>query len=139
MSRNKKYIILGLIILAVVFVITTALKKSPTKYKTTQAKTETIMEKVEATGTINPVQTVTIGAQVSGQIKKVYVDFNSHVTKGQLLAQIDTSLFQAQVDQAQATLASKKAAYKKYQSELAYKKANFQRYKTLLEKDYKGL
>ena len=94
------------------------------------------MEKVEATGTIKPVQTVTIGAQVSGLIKDVYVDYNSHVTKGQVLAQIDTSLFQAQVDQAQATLNAKKANFKKYQSELAYKKANFHRYGDMLKKNY---
>ena len=94
------------------------------------------MEKVEATGTIKPVQTVEIGAQVSGMIKEVYVDYNSHVKKGQLLAQIDTSLFQAQVDQAQATLAVKQANYKKYRNQTAYKKATYARYQKLYNQGY---
>lgn len=132
-----------LILICLVLLITLGLivygfknKDGSSKHRTTLIEKTTIMEKVEATGTVKPVQTVTIGAQVSGLIKDVYVDYNSHVTKGQLLAQIDTSLFQAQVDQAQATLNAKKANLKKYQSELEYKKANFKRYGDLLKKNY---
>ena len=137
---NKKRILILIII--VLFVVLGLIafgyknKNGTSKYRTAVIEKTTIMEKVEATGTVKPVQTITIGAQVSGLIKDVYVDYNSHVTKGQLLAQIDTSLFQAQVDQAQATLNAKKANLKKFQSELAYKKANFKRYGDLLKKNY---
>jgi HlyD family secretion protein len=135
---KKKIFIIILIIFAILIGLGFILKQktSTSKYQTSSIEKRTITEQVEATGTIKPVQTVTIGAQVSGLIKEVYVDYNSHVKKGQLLAQIDTSLFQAQVNQAQATLNLKKANYKKYQSELAYKKANYERYKSLLNKNY---
>lgn len=136
---NKKKILVFILILIVVItgiILIFNNKNSSSNYKTYKLEKKTITEQVEATGTIKPVQTVTIGAQVSGLIKEVYVDYNSHVTKGQLLAQIDPSLFQAQVDQAQATLNLKRANLKKYQSELAYKKTNFERYGNLLKKNY---
>lgn len=128
------------IILAICIILTMLLvfvgKKKSIKYQTAIVEKGTVMEKVEATGTIKPVQTVEIGAQVSGMIKEVYVDYNSHVKKGQLLAQIDTSLFQAQVDQAQATLAVKQANYKKYRNQTAYKKATYARYQKLYNQGY---
>lgn len=128
------------IILAICIILTMLLvfvgKKKSIKYQTAIVEKGTVMEKVEATGTIKPVQTVEIGAQVSGMIKEVYVDYNSHVKKGQLLAQIDTSLFQAQVDQAQATLAVKQANYKKYRNQTAYKKATYVRYQKLYNQGY---
>src|ERR1017187_10321306 len=80
----------------------------------------TISTSVTATGTIQPVDTVNVGSQVSGTIKGVYADFNSTVKKGQLLAQIDPVLFQAQVDQINANLASA-------QSNLVYQKSNYER------------
>jgi HlyD family secretion protein len=80
----------------------------------------TISNSVTATGTIQPVDTVNVGSQVSGTIKGVYADFNSTVKKGQLLAQIDPSLFQAQVDQINANLQSAK-------SNLVYQKSNYER------------
>ena len=63
-----------------------------------------ISKTVTATGTIEPVDTVTVGSQVSGTIKKIFVDFNSVVQKGQLIAQLDKSLLLAQVNQYQANL-----------------------------------
>ena len=59
---------------------------------------------VTATGTVNPVTTVLVGTQVSGTIKNIYVDFNSPVKKGQLIARIDPALFEAQVNQARANV-----------------------------------
>jgi len=79
-----------------------------------------ISTSVTATGTIQPVDTVNVGSQVSGTIEGVYADFNSTVKKGQLLAQIDPSLFQAQVDQITANLQSA-------QSNLVYQKSNYER------------
>ena len=64
---------------------------------------------VTATGTLNPVVNVTVGTQVSGRISKLYVDFNSPVTKGEVLAEIDPSTYQAAMEQAGADLANAKA------------------------------
>src|SRR5579872_5730738 len=83
-----------------------------------------ISRSVTATGTVQPVDTVTVGSQVSGTIKALYTDFNAKVKKGQLLAELDKSLFQAQVDQYTANLALARA-------NLAYQKSTFDR-QTLL-------
>src|SRR5213593_688171 len=64
----------------------------------------TVVETVEATGTLEAVTTVQVGTQVSGTIKELRDDFNSRVKKGQVIAELDPSLFQTQVDQARATL-----------------------------------
>lgn len=69
----------------------------------------TLSRSVTATGTVQPVDTVSVGTQISGIIQKVYVDFNSTVKKGQLLAQLDKSLLLAQVSQINANLSSAKA------------------------------
>ena len=64
----------------------------------------TIVDAVEATGTLAALQTVQVGTQVSGTIKALHADFNSRVRKGEVIAELEPSLFQAQVDQAQATV-----------------------------------
>jgi HlyD family secretion protein len=68
-----------------------------------------IISSITATGTVNAVTTVLVGTQVSGTIKTISADFNSKVKKGQLIAQIDPALFEAQVDQARANLVTSKA------------------------------
>ena len=80
----------------------------------------TLSNTVTATGTIQPVDTVAVGTQVSGTIKNVYADFNSKVRKGQLLAQLDKSLLLAQVQQITANLQQAKA-------NAVYQKSNFER------------
>ena len=76
------------------------------------------------TATIN---TIEVGTQVSGTVSKIYVDYNSVVKKGQLLAELDPSLFQANVDQSEAKLRNANASYSKAQSVLTYKQNNYQR------------
>lgn len=138
MNIKKRFIIMPIIIFVAIFTLILIFSKITEKSPYSLAKIEkkNIIEKVEASGTVNPVQTVSIGSQVSGMIKEIYVDFNSKVKKGQLLAQIDPSLFQAQVDQARANLGSKKADYEKAKSLLVYDKANYERYKELYKKRY---
>ena len=85
-----------------------------------------ISKSVTATGTIEPVDTVTVGSQVSGTIAKIYTDFNARVTRGQLIAEMDKSLFQAQVDQYKANLEVAKAT-------LVYQKSNFDRQSLLFK------
>ena len=79
------------------------------QYYTAPVETGEIKQVVEATGTINAVITVQVGSQVSGTISKLYVDFNSHVKKGQLIAQIDPPLFEGALSQARADLENAKA------------------------------
>jgi HlyD family secretion protein len=79
------------------------------QYFTTKADRGDIREVVEATGTINAVITVQVGSQVSGTIARLYVDFNSRVKKGQVVAQIDPPLFEGALLQAKADLANAEA------------------------------
>lgn len=134
----QKKILIPLAILLIVFIVVFAFSEAGTKseYKLSKVQRNTIIQTVEASGIINPVKTVSIGSQVSGMISALYVDFNSQVKKGQLLAQIDPSLFQAQVDQAQANLNAARANYQKTKSILIYDEANYKRYKTLYRKNY---
>lgn len=81
----------------------------PVQYYTAKVETGDIKQVVEATGTINAVITVQVGSQVSGTISKLYVDFNSKVKKGQLIAQIDPALFDGALSQAKADYENAKA------------------------------
>ena len=94
--------------------------------ETVKAHTGYISESVTATGTIEPEDTVAVGTRVSGDIQKVYADFNSNVKKGQLLAQLDKSLLTATLNQARATLTQA-------QSQLVYQQANYSRQKQLYD------
>lgn len=81
----------------------------PVTYQTAAVEKRTIVGRVTATGTINATVTVLVGSQVSGRIQSLYADYNSTVKKGQLIAKIDPSLFQAAVEQARANYQSAKA------------------------------
>ncbi len=79
-------------------------------YQTATVTRGPITQAVTATGTLNPVVNVQVGSQVSGNIAKLFADFNSQVKAGQVVAQIDPALFQATVTQAEGDLASAQAA-----------------------------
>jgi HlyD family secretion protein len=81
-----------------------------TKYQTALVSRGPITEAVTATGTLNPVLNVQVGSQVSGNVQKLFADFNSPVKEGQVIAQIDPVVFQANVNQAEGDLANAKAA-----------------------------
>lgn len=138
MKINKQLIIILISIAAVIWAIFAISKnlQSQNKYKLSPVERKSIVQTVEASGTINAVNTVTIGSQVSGMIKNIYVDYNSKVKKGELLAQIDPSLFQAQVNQAKGSLNAATANYQKTKSTLIYDEANYKRYKELYKKNY---
>src|ERR1700744_3287990 len=95
-------------------------EEKPLVLQTERPKYGYISKSVTATGTVQPVDTVAVGSQVSGTIKVLYTDFNAKVKKGQLLAELDKSLFQAQVDQYKANLQLAKAT-------LAYQKSTWDR------------
>ena len=134
-----KKIIIALIVLiaagAGLFFVLRSDKNEP-KYITEKVTRGDIKSTVSATGTVNAVTTVQVGTQVSGTIKELFVDFNSPVKKGQLLAQIDPAVFEAQVGQAQGNLISAKASLEKAQVTLRDAKLNYERNKTLFAKNF---
>jgi HlyD family secretion protein len=92
-----------------------------------------VIAKVDATGTLAPVTTVQVGSQVSGTIKALHADYNSEVKKGQVVAELDPSLFQTQVDQARATLVKVQADVDRAQVELNDAKAKARRAQELYD------
>lgn len=101
-------------------------------YRTAKVERGEITAVVSATGKINAVVTVQVGSQVSGTIQRLFVDFNSRVKKGEIVAQIDPVLFQAQVEQAKATLAHDQANVEKAGVALVDAKRNLRRMEELL-------
>ena len=97
------------------------------EYETTKVEKDTIKSIVTATGSIEPVTSVDVGTQVSGIISKIYVDYNSVVKKGQVIAELDKTNLISELNSAQANLTSSKSDYK-------YQKANYERYKNLYDK-----
>ncbi len=125
--KSKKTIIILIsivVILGLVWYFFLRTKEQPVTLTTEKAATGPISTSVTATGTVQPVDTVTVGTQVSGTISALYADFNSTVKKGQLLAELDKTLIQATVDQAKASLAQA-------QSNEGYQAANFNRQQQL--------
>jgi HlyD family secretion protein len=100
--------IVGLLIIA--FIIRQFRQGGAANYQTATVSRGPITQAVTATGTLNPVITVQVGSQVSGNIAKLFADFNSQVKAGQVVAQIDPAIFQATVTQAEGDLASAKAS-----------------------------
>jgi HlyD family secretion protein len=101
-------VIIGLLVL--LFVVRQCGKGNTQNFQTTPLTRGAITQAVTATGTLNPVVNVQVGSQVSGNIAKLFADFNSQVKAGQVVAQIDPVLFQAAVTQAEGDLASAQAA-----------------------------
>lgn len=89
------------------------------QYRTVPVQRGDLVSTISATGTMNAVVTVQVGSQVSGNIKELYANFNSKVTKGQLIAQIDPQMFQAKVDQARANLMAAQASVINAQANVA--------------------
>lgn len=134
---KKRYIITALaLILAIAGTAGYVAIKNKVHYETKALERCTITEIVEASGTINPVNTVSVGSTVSGLIKEIYVDFNSEVKKGQLMAQIDPANFEAQVQQNQAQIANAQANVIKLQAITDYDQKMYQRYKNLYAKNF---
>ena len=134
----KKVFIFGLIVVLVAIGTGYMLKNGDKgiAYKTTTVHRTDLEASVTATGTVNAVTTVLVGTQVSGTISALYVDYNSPVKKGQLLAQIDPATFQAQVDQAQANLLNAEANLGKSEASLVDARRTYERNKQLIAKNF---
>lgn len=128
MKKKKIIITVAIVAIAAVIAIIAWPKKSvPVEFEMTDVQPDTIRNSVTATGTIEPVTEVEVGTQVSGIISNIYVDYNSLVKKGQVIAELDKTTLNSELNSARANLASAK-------SELDYQTANYKRYKTLNEK-----
>lgn len=129
-KTKKRLIIWGIagaiLILLVIFMTMGKGKGGFVMLETDAARTDSIEITVTATGEIQPVYKVEVGTQVSGIVEKLYVDYNSHVKKGDLLAELDRSTLQEQVNQAQANLSNA-------QSTLTLSEQNYQRIKALYD------
>ena len=124
----------GWIVIAVIVVIIIALwkcsggkKEEKVTFETAKVVKGNIQTSITATGTIEPVTSVTVGTQVSGIVSRLYVDYNSVVKKGQVIAELDRTNLISELNAQKASLASA-------QSSLNYQQSNYERYKTLYDK-----
>lgn len=126
--KKKKLIIGSIVVIAAIAVAIPLLTGSSSakslKVETANASRSTISNSVTATGTVEPVVKVEVGTQVSGIIDRIYVDYNSVVTKGQLIAEMDKINLQAEMISKQADIANSKTEYE-------YQQRNYTRSKTL--------
>lgn len=118
--------IVALIILAY-FLLSGGKKEEKVSFETAKVEKLNISTSITATGTIEPVTSVTVGTQVSGIVSKLYVDYNSVVKKGQVIAELDKTNLISELNTAKANLSSA-------QSTLNYELANYNRFKTLYDK-----
>jgi HlyD family secretion protein len=140
--KRRSILIIGIVLLAAAaggYVWWKDPFATPPAYRTAKIERGTITAAVAATGTLNPVVSVQVGSQVSGQIKELYADFNSPVKKGQLIARIDPQSFSLRVNQAMADLEAARATALTQRSNLAALQAEVSRAKVLLgdaEREY---
>ena len=125
----KKYLIYIIALLVIVGISYKLLNRSTggTVYKTQKIENGDIMENITASGTINPLSTVSVGSQASGRIAEIYVDYNSVVKKGQLLALIDQ-------ENAKATVQQREAALEIAKAQVAVEENNIKYYKKALNR-----
>ena len=130
MMKNKKlWIAVGVVAVAVVayLLLSGGKKEEKVEFETAKVEQGNIQTSITATGTIEPVTSVTVGTQVSGIVSKLYVDYNSVVKKGQVIAELDKTNLISELNTAKANLSSA-------QSTATYEQSNYNRYKTLYDK-----
>ncbi|MGH9480811.1 MAG: efflux RND transporter periplasmic adaptor subunit [Terriglobales bacterium] len=132
-SRGMQLLIVAVVAAAVVVFFWANRSDAPT-YFTSPARTGNIISVVQATGVVNPQHTVAIGSQVSGKIVKLNVDFNSVVKKGDLLAQIDPTVYENTLASTKADLANSEATVTSAQSQVAVAEANLSAAQANVEK-----
>ena len=131
MKKRTKIILalLALLVIAgIIAMIANKGKNEVINFQTTQVEPGDISTTITATGTIEPVKTVDVGTQVSGIVKRLYVDYNSVVRRGQVIAELDRTNLLSDLSSMQAHLRSA-------QIELDYQKKNYARYAELKQKD----
>ena len=126
---SKVWLVVAVVIIIaiVAWALSGSKKEEQISFETAAVAPANIMNSITATGTIEPVTSVTVGTQVSGIVSKLYVDYNSVVKKGQVIAELDKTNLMSQLNSAKTQLATA-------QSQLNYQTTNFNRYKTLYQK-----
>lgn len=119
--------ILVVVIAVAAWLLSGGKKEEQINFKQEKVATHTLQNSITATGTIEAVTSVTVGTQVSGIVNKLYVDYNSVVKKGQVIAELDKTNLISELNTAKANLAST-------ESNLSYQSANMERYQTLYKK-----
>lgn len=119
--------ILVVVIAVAAWLLSGGKKEEKINFKQEKVATHTLQNSITATGTIEAVTSVTVGTQVSGIVNKLYVDYNSVVKKGQVIAELDKTNLISELNTAKANLAST-------ESNLCYQSANMKRYQTLYKK-----
>lgn len=120
--------VLAIVVIAVIaWLLSGSKQEESINFKEESAALQTLQNSVTATGTIEAVTSVTVGTQVSGIVNKLYVDYNSQVKKGQVIAELDKTNLISELNTAKANMASA-------ESQLNYQAANMNRYKTLYQK-----
>lgn len=135
---KQKWFLFSLLLIVLAFIGWFVLSRNgepAAQYKFKRIERGDITATVSATGKVNAVVTVQVGSQVSGTIQRLDVDFNSKVTKGQVVAQIDPALFEAQVAQAKGKLANDEANVEKARVVMLDAKRNLDRMEELLSKN----
>lgn len=134
----KKSIMAGVVVAVLASVAFALLggRENGVKFRTEEVTRGVLSASVTATGTVNAVTTVLVGTQVSGTVKSLYVDFNSPVRQGQMIAQIDPATFEAQVAQARANLLSARANLDKAEAARADAKRTAERNKELFARNF---
>ena len=129
MKSKKVWMGIGVIVIIalVIWMCSGGKKEEKVSFETAKVAKQDIKTSITATGTIEPVTSVTVGTQVSGIVSKLYVDYNSVVKKGQVIAELDKTNLISELNTSKANLSSA-------QSTLNYEQANYNRYKTLYEK-----
>lgn len=129
MNKKKTLVIVAVAAIAAlaVWLLSGGKKEEKITFDTAAVAPANIMNSITATGTIEPVTSVTVGTQVSGIVSKLFVDYNSVVKKGQVIAELDKTNLMSQLNTAKTQLATA-------QCQLNYQTANYKRYKTLFEK-----
>lgn len=129
MNKKKALVIAAVAAIATlaVWLLSGGKKEEKITFDTAAVAPANIMNSITATGTIEPVTSITVGTQVSGIVSKLFVDYNSVVKKGQVIAELDKTNLMSQLNTAKTQLATA-------QSQLNYQTANYKRYKTLFEK-----
>lgn len=133
---SKVWILVAIVVVlaVVLFLLSGNKKKEQVQFNTAEVAPANIVNTVTATGTIEPVTSVTVGTQVSGIVSKLYVDYNSVVKKGQVIAELDKSNLVSELNSAKANLEQAKASLSSAESSLSYQAANFRRNKALYQK-----
>ena len=134
--KDKRILSVAIIGVAVLFFIFIKGITGAPKYETMKIEKRTITQVVEASGTINPVNTYSVGSTVSGLVTAVYADYNSQVKKGQLLAEIDPRTLQETVNQNLAAIRSAEANLRDMQSNAEMSKKTLNRYRNLYKRNF---